>query len=61
MKLDLREMRTAGKKVKEDYRRLGLKLVVTDKDGKMVMRKTATTGRRSAPMKACKNCSPNAT
>jgi hypothetical protein len=31
-------MRRAGKKVVEDYRRLGLKLVVTDKDGKMVMR-----------------------
>jgi hypothetical protein len=37
-KLALRAMRRAGKKVVEDYRRLGLKLVVTDKDGKMVMR-----------------------
>lgn len=37
-KLALRAMRRAGKKVVEDYRRLGLKLIVTDKDGKMVSR-----------------------
>jgi hypothetical protein len=37
-KLALRAMKRAGKKVVEDYRRLGLKLIVTDKDGKMVMR-----------------------
>jgi len=35
-KLALRAMRRAGKKVVEEYRRLGLKLIVTDKDGKMV-------------------------
>jgi hypothetical protein len=35
-KLAMRAMRRAGKKVVEDYRRLGLKLIVTDKDGKMV-------------------------
>ncbi len=37
-KLALRAMRRAGKKVVADYRRLGLKLIVTDKDGKMVSR-----------------------
>jgi len=37
-KLALRAMRRAGKKVVDDYHRLGFKLVVTDKDGKMVMR-----------------------
>ena len=37
-KLALQAMRRASKKVVEDYRRLGLKLVVSDKDGKMVMR-----------------------
>jgi len=37
-KLAMRAMRRAGKKVVEDYRRLGLKLIVTDKDGKMVSR-----------------------
>lgn len=37
-KLALRAMRRAGKKVVDDYHRLGFKLVVTDKDGKMVLR-----------------------
>lgn len=37
-KLALRAMRRAGKKVVEDYRRLGLKLIVTDENGKMVSR-----------------------
>ena len=35
-KLALRAMKRASKKVVEDYRRLGLKLIVTDKNGKMV-------------------------
>ena len=37
-KLALRAMKRASKKVVEDYRRLGLKLIVTDKNGKMVSR-----------------------
>lgn len=37
-KLALRAMKRAGKKVVEEYRRLGLKLIVTDKNGRMVSR-----------------------
>lgn len=37
-KLALRAMKRASKMVAEDYRRLGLKLIVTDENGKMVSR-----------------------